>query len=117
VVYAMTYLYSSVDTRVNFGLDNCGSLRLYLDGERIGEVIDPPPVRPVRHRFVMDVARGWHQVLVKLRAPEGHLDFHFYLMDDRPEIPGTRGHGRTDIINTYLPDAVAEHFTTEEPAR
>jgi len=31
-------------------------------------------------------------------------------MDDRADMPGTRGHGRTDLINTYLPDDVAEHF-------
>lgn len=110
VVYAMTWVYSSVDTQINFGLDNCGSLRMYLDGVLAGEALDPPPVRPVRHRFELPVARGWHQVLVKLLAPEGHLEFHYYPMDNRPEVVGTRGHGRTDLIDTYLPDHIAEHF-------
>lgn len=110
-VCAMTYVYSSVDTRINFGLDSSGDFRFYLDGELVGEVIDPPPVRPVRHRFGVDVERGWHQVLVKLvSADDGAVDFHFHLMDDRPDVVGGRGHGRTDLINTYLPDGVAEHF-------
>ncbi len=110
VIYAMTWVFSSVDTHINFGLDSTGDFCLYLDGEAIGQVVDPEPVRPVRYRFGQDVERGWRQVMVKLVSADGTLDFHFYLMDDRPEIPGTRGHGRTDLINTYLPDGIAEHF-------
>ena len=49
-------------------------------------------------------------VLVKLLAPEGHLDFHFYLQDNLPSMPGERGHGRLDLINTYLPDEIADSF-------
>ncbi len=103
VLYAMTWVFSSVDTHINFGLDSNGSFRLYLDGEQIGEVLNPGPVRPVRHHFPVDVERGWHQVLVKVHAEDTDLDFFFYLMDNRPDMPGTRGHGRTDLINTYLP--------------
>lgn len=110
VVFAMTCVYSSVDTLINFGLDNCDSFRLYVDREQIAEVVDPPPVRPVRHRFDAQVECGWHQVLVKLLGSEGRLDFHFHLMDNLPTMPGTRGHGRTDLINTYLPDGIADHF-------
>jgi len=110
VVFAMTWVYSSVDTLVNFGLDNCDSFRLYVDGEQIAEVLAPPPVRPVRHRFSVQVERGWHQVLVKLLGREGRLDFHFHLEDNLPSMPGTRGHGRTDLINTYLPDGIAADF-------
>ncbi len=110
VIYALTYVFSSVDTHVVFGLDSSGDFRLYLDGESIGQVVDPPPVRPVRYRFGVDVERGWRQVAVKLVGADGTLDFHFHLMDDRPEVPGTRGHGRTDLINTYLPDEIAHEF-------
>lgn len=110
VVFAMTWVYSSVDTLINFGLDNCDSFRFYVDGEQIGEVLDPPPVRPVRHRFSLQVERGWHPVLVKLLGSHGHLDFHFHLEDNLPSTPGNRGNGRTDLINTYLPDGIAEHF-------
>ncbi|MEA3403447.1 MAG: ADP-ribosylglycohydrolase family protein [Armatimonadota bacterium] len=110
IVCAVTYVYTSVDTHINLGLDNCDDFRVYLDGEMIGQVVDPPPVRPVRHRFGVDVEKGWHQVLVKLVGGEGELDFHFHLMDDRPDVMGSRGHGRTDLINTYLPDDVAQHF-------
>lgn len=110
VAFAMTWVYSSVDTLVNFGLDNCDNFRLYVDGEQVAEVIDPPPVRPVRHRFDVQLTSGWHPVLVKLRGREGRLDFHFHLMDNLPNMPDTRGHGRTDLINTYLPDGIAEQF-------
>lgn len=106
VLYAMTYVFTSVDTEINFGLDSSGPLRLYLDGEQVGEVLDSAPVRPVRHRFQAEVERGWHQVLVKLLSEDGDLDFFFYMMDNRPDMPGTRGHGRTDLINTYLPDGI-----------
>jgi hypothetical protein len=106
----MTWVYSSVETLANFGLDNCDSFRLYVDGGEVAEVLDPPPVRPVRHRFDVQLERGWHQVLVKLLGGEGRLDFHFHLMDNIPTMPGTRGHGRTDLINTYLPDEIARHF-------
>jgi len=54
----------------------------------------------VRHRFDVELGKGWHQVLVKLLGREGKLDFHCHLMDDK-------NHGRTDLINTYLPDDVA----------
>ncbi len=110
VVCAMTYLFTSVDTHVELGLDCSGSFRVYVDGELAGQVIDPPPVRPVRHIFGLDVAEGWHQVLVKALSEDGELELHFYLMDDRPEVKSRRGHGRTDLINTYLPDDIAPDF-------
>lgn len=103
VVYAMTYVFTSVDTQARIGLDNCDSFRVYLDGGELASVADPPPVRPVRHRFDVELEKGWHQVLVKLLGREGKLDFHCHLMDDK-------NHGRTDLINTYLPDELAEHF-------
>ncbi len=100
VVYAMTYVFSSVDTEVLIGVDNCDSFKVHLDGEELATVEDPPPVRPVRHRFDAELKKGWHQVMVKLLGREGRLDFHFHLMDDKR-------HGRTDLINTYLPDDLA----------
>ncbi len=110
VVYAMVHLYTSVDTHINFGLDSECDFRLYLDGEMIGEVTDPPPVRPVRHRFDVDVEKGWHQLVVKLASDNGSATLFYYPMDNRPDMPGTRGHGRMDLIDTYLPDEIAGHF-------
>jgi hypothetical protein len=103
-VYALTWLFTSVDTHINLGLDCSGSFRVWVDGEQVGEVIDPPPVRPVRHRYALDVGEGWHPVLVRALSDDGELELHFYPMDDRPEVISGRGHGRTDLINTYLPD-------------
>ncbi len=100
VVCAMTYVFTSVDTQARIGLDNCDSFKVFVDGEELATVEDPPPVRPVRHRFDVELGKGWHQVLVKLLGREGKLDFHCHLMDDK-------NHGRTDLINTYLPDDVA----------
>ncbi|MGI5819503.1 MAG: ADP-ribosylglycohydrolase family protein [Armatimonadota bacterium] len=108
VLYAMTYIFTSVDTHITFGLDCSGRFRLYVDGAQVGEVLEPQPVRPVRHRFPLDVERGWHQVVVKVLSEDGDLDFFFYPMDNRPDMPGTRGHGRTDLINMYLPDEVED---------
>ncbi|MBD3291749.1 MAG: hypothetical protein GF393_02405 [Armatimonadia bacterium] len=106
MVAAKTWLFTSVDTQVNLGLDCSGSFRTYVDGEQVGEVIDPPPVRPVRHRYSLELEKGWHEVLVKALSDDGTLELHFYPMDDRPEVIGARGHGRTDLINTYMPDNV-----------
>lgn len=106
VVYAQTWVFTSVDTHISLGLDCSDSFRLYVDGEQIAEVLDPPPVRPVRHRFPLDVEKGWHRVLVKMLSDDGELELHFHLMDDRPDVVGGRGHGRTDLINTYLPDEI-----------
>ena len=103
VLYAMTSVFTSVDTHINVGLDCSGSFRVWMDGEQIGEVIDPPPVRPVRHHFSVDVDKGWHTLLVKMASDDGELELHCHLMDNRPDMPGVRGHGRTDLINTYIP--------------
>jgi len=102
-VFAMTYVYTSVDTEITFGVDNCGGFKLYLDGKLLGSVAEPQPVRPVRYRFGTEVEKGRHQVLVKLMGSEARLDFHFYLMDNKH-------HGRTDLIDTYLPDDIADEF-------
>ncbi len=106
MVYAATWIFTSVDTHINLGLDCSGSFEVLVDGEQVGEVIDPPPVRPVRHRWPLDLEKGWHQVLIRALSEDGELELHFYPMDDRPEVQSGRGHGRTDLINTYLPDEV-----------
>jgi hypothetical protein len=114
MVYARTWLFTSVDTQVNLGLDCNGSFRTYVDGEQVGEVIDPPPVRPVRHRYDIELEKGWHEVLVTAVSDDGTLELHFYPMDDRPEVISARGHGRTDLINTYLPDEAAGQIDGED---
>ncbi|MFW5867072.1 MAG: ADP-ribosylglycohydrolase family protein [Armatimonadota bacterium] len=117
VVYAATWLFTSVDTQVNLGLDCSGGFEVFVDGEQVGEVIDPGPVRPVRHRFALELEHGWHPVLVKALSTDGELELHFYPMDDRPEVLSARGHGRIDLINTYLPDEIEEQLTGEGEER
>ncbi|MFP4249501.1 MAG: ADP-ribosylglycohydrolase family protein [Armatimonadota bacterium] len=116
-VYAVTWLFTSVDTRVNLGLDCSGGFRISVDGEQVGEVIDPPPVRPVRHRFALELEKGWHQVTVRAVSEDGELELHFYPMDDRPEVISGRGHGRTDLINTYIPDEIEAHLRGKDEQR
>ncbi|MFW6437986.1 MAG: ADP-ribosylglycohydrolase family protein [Armatimonadota bacterium] len=114
VVYAATWLFTSVDTQVNLGLDCSDSFQLFVDGQQTGEVIDPPPVRPVRHRYALELEKGWHQVLIKMLSDDGELELHFYPMDDRPEVISARGHGRLDLINTYLPDEIEQQLNGKD---
>lgn len=103
IIFATTYVYTSVDTEARLGLDNSSGFKVYLDGTEVGVVPKPPQVRPVRHRFDVTLAKGWHQVMVKLLGGDGTTDFFFHLMDDK-------NLGRVDLINTYLPDEVAAEF-------
>ncbi len=103
IVYAMTYAFVSVDTQMQIGFDNNDGIRVYLDGDLIGDAAVRQPARPVRHRVDVELTKGWHQIMVKVLGGEGAPDFHCYLTDPKH-------HGLTEIINTYLPDEIAEHF-------
>ncbi len=98
VAYALTFLQSDAETRVNLGLGASGAFRLYVNGIKAAssDAYHLPAVD--QSRVQVKLRRGINRVLVKLCQDSGPLGF--FLREERAD---GQASGNVKVV---LPDAV-----------
>lgn len=102
VVWLQHYIYVPTDRRARLGVPNSGRMRLWLDGAGVHETQKIVPLRPSywgdeSNYTDLDLAEGWHHLVIKLERGASPLLAHF-VASELPLMHGMEDLGQTRFI-------------------
>ena len=100
VVYAVTDLDVSRDTRAVFHLGASGATRIWIDGQKVLEDKQYHPASFDQHAVAVNLKKGTHRVMLKLAQSDGAMGFWL-------RVSGTRG----ELLSAVTPKLPAGPLT------
>lgn len=83
VAYALTYVYSPEDQRVQFFIGSDDGSKVFLNDKEIYRFLDVRISAPDQDKVILDLKKGWNKLLLKIENNFGGYAFYARILDKK----------------------------------
>jgi hypothetical protein len=100
VTYAVTYLYSVTETRVNLFVGTDDGCKVFFNNKEIYRYLGVRVAEPDQAEMVLNVKPGWNKLLLKVENNLGGYGFYARILDPEKKIVISAGQENTEYEKT-----------------